>query len=517
MSYKLKVILDTSIPFDKKQEVILTSSILEYNPKRKLPLEEYPLFSPHVTYSRDVILNLPYHKRVEWFFNTQKFKKNIMSSWNGVKDNEEEQLKREKNNIDVFIAAILPTAYPVANNYDKSYDFFQSDPEDENVFSNMLSFTKSEFSHLKINQKIYTVVGVILKNDVFNHPVYGPFLQEFANVEQQAASNDDTEGFDEFYKKYLKDNALWDKLNGLILSSTPAPKQQGNTPQPPSIKILIEDQQVDKMISKLKSIFTLTSSLKPGDPLTQDKIKEFEDYFNYLSEHSSTIRNLDKRDATYSDITELSFIVKEFGKIWIKKKALEYIREKKFDFSSEGTREKEIREYIEKINPSFRKFSDTIKSLQKDRMIENKAMGELIKKMDTKKMEDLLSCRNDQSKCSDLDGLIHVGFDRIKTKDSTFSTIEICLMVNAIEGNINDENLKKIKCSYLNKSLGSLFQSFLHPLKTWDITNRKMFFSIQDDLEKLEKKKGKDENSDKKKGKTVNKKAKPKTKTRRSK
>jgi hypothetical protein len=433
MSYKLKVILDTSIPFDKKQEVILTSSILEYNPKSKLPLEEYPLFSPHVTYSRDVILNLPYHKRVEWFFNTQKFKKNIMSLWNGVKDSEEEQLKREKNNIDVFIAAILPTAYPVANNYDKSYDFFQSDPEDENVFSNLLSFTKSEFSHLKINQKIYTVIGVILKNDVFNHPVYGPFLQEFANVEQQAASNDDTEGFDEFYKKYLKDNQLWDKLGALTLTTKISP--------PPSSKILIEDQQVDKMINILQSILTEIKS-------SPDK-KKIEDYFNYLSEHSSTIRNLDKREATYSDITELSVIVKEFGKIWIKKKALEYIREKKFDFSSEGTREKEIREYIEKINPSFRKFSDTIKILQKDRMIENKAMGELIKKMDTKKMEDLLSCRNDQSKCSDPEGLIHVGFDRIKTKDSTFSTIEICLMVNAIEGNINDENLKKIKCSYL--------------------------------------------------------------------
>jgi len=503
MSYKLKVILDTSIPFDKKQEVILTSSILEYSPKRKLPLEEYPLFSPHVTYSRDVILNLPYHKRVEWFFNTQKFKKNIMSLWNGVKDSEEEQLKREKNNIDVFIAAILPTAYPVANNYDKSYDFFQSDPEDENVFSNFLSFTKSEFSHLKINQKIYTVVGVILKNDVFNHPVYGPFLQEFANVEQQAASNDDTEGFLEFYNKYLKVNALWQRLGSL-----PEKKESNN-----SSKILIEDQQVDKMIKKIQSIL---AEIDLGE--SSDK-KKFEDYFNYLSEHSSTIRNLDKRDATYSDITELSVIVKEFGKIWIKKKALEYIKEKKFDFSSEGTREKEIREYIEKINPSFRKFSDTIKILQKDRMIENKAMRELIKKMDTKKMEDLLSCRNDQSKCSDPDGLIRVGFDRIKTKESTFSTIEICLMVNAIEGNINDENLKKIKCSYLNKSLGSLFQSFLHPLKTWDITNRKMFFSIQDDLVKLEKKKGKDENSDKKKGKTVKKAVidSPKTKTRRSK
>ena len=180
MSYRLKVILDTSIPFDKKQEVILTSSLLEYNPKRKLPLEEYPLFSPNVTYSRELILKMPYHKRVELFFNTQKFKKNIMALWDGVTDkdkDEDERIKRENNNIDVFIAAILPTSYPVANNYERSYDFFQSGNDDGDVLSSIMSsFSKSEFSHLKINQKMYTVVGIILRNDVFNHPTYSSFF-----------------------------------------------------------------------------------------------------------------------------------------------------------------------------------------------------------------------------------------------------------------------------------------------------------------------------------------------------
>lgn len=511
MSYRLKVILDTSIPLDKKQEVILTSSLLEYNPKRKLPLEEYPLFSPHVTYSRDLILNMPYHKRVELFFNTQKFKKNIMALWNGVIENDKkEQTKRENNNVDVFISAILPTAYPVANNYDRSYDFFQP-RNDGNVFSSIMSsFSKSEFSHLKINQKMYTVVGVILKNDVFNHPVYSSFLQEFANVEQHAQDDPEDE-FIEFYKNNIEKNKdLWVRFSKLVTVRTTT------TATNPSLHK--DDYPVNQMHDILVQINTEVG--KVTDIPTPEQTKVFEDLFNYLSEHNSIISNLDKIKASYSDIKELKLVVKEFSKIWIKKKALEYIKNKKFDFSSEGSKEKEIRDYIEKINPSFRNFSDMIKILQKDRMIENKGMRDLIKKMETTKLKELLDCRNDQAKCASLaegdaedENLIQVGLDRVKSKESSFTTIEICLMVNVIEGNINSENIKKIKCSYLNKSLGSLFESFLHPLKTWDITNRKMFFSIQDDLAKMEKK----ETPDKKKGKTLNKKGDipQKTKTRR--
>ena len=482
MSYRLKIILDTSIPFDKKQEVILTSKLLDYNPKRKLPLEEYPLFSPNVTYSRDLILRMPYHKRVELFFNTQKFKKNIMALWNGIDDNnEKERIKREKNNIDVFIAAILPTSYPVANNHERSYDFFESDI-DNSVLSNIMSsFSVGEFSHLKINQKIYTVVGVIMRNDVFNHPLYSSFLQEFANVTGVVLKYD-SDGFDEFYNKYVKYNELWDRLARLARLTLATTKGSFSSR---------EENAVNQMHEIIESIFS-----------SSDK-KELEDLFNYLSEHEPTITRLDRIKATYSDIKELKLIVKEFGKIWVRKKALEYIKDKKFDFSSEGTREKEIREYIEKINPSFRKFSDMMKNLQKDRMIENKEMSELIKKMDTTKLSELLACRSDHAKCAILippskdedtkvESLLHVGLDRIKTKESSFTTIELYLMVNVIEGNINSENLKKIKCSYLDKALGSQFESFLHPLKTWDITNRKIFFSIQEDLLKIEtKKKGK--------------------------
>jgi len=502
MSYRLKVILDTSIPFDKKQEVMLTSSILEYNPKRKLHLEEYPWFSPNVTYPRDVIMGMPYHKRIELFFNTQKFKKNILSLWNGIKDtNEERQTTRENNNIDVFISAILPTSYPVANNYEKSYDFFDSE---NNIFSSILSsFSKSEFSHLKINQKIYTVAGIILRNDVFNHPYYSLFLQELANVEQHDVVEEDKGGFQKFYEDHVKKNTqLWNAFTS------------ENKPKRNPYKDEFEIFQMFETLMKINELLKTNQT----DPLSLENTEKLQDLFNYLNEHSTSIGGLDKTNVSFSNINKLKLIVREFGKLWIKKRAIEYITSKNFDLSNEGKREKEIREYVEKINPSFRKFSDMILDLQKNRLIENKSMKEIIKKKNIKELSQLIKCRADPSECAECleKDLIHVGLDRIKSKESGFNTIEACLMVNLIEGNINSENYQKIKCSYLDKSLGSLFKNLMNPLNTWDITDRKMFFSIQDELTQIES--TKDPQKDKKKGKTLNKKAtSPKTKTRRAK
>ena len=191
---------------------------------------------------------------------------------------------------------------------------------------------------------------------------------------------------------------------------------------------------------------------------------------------------------------------------------------KEFDFSSEGeVREKEIREYIEKINPSFRKFSDMLLSLQKNRFIQNEKMREVIQKRNTSIFKDIVRCREDQTECKDLiekEKILNVGLDRIKDEGSSnFTTVELYLMVNVIEGDMNTENYKKIKCNYLDKSLCSIFESFFYPAKTWDISTRKIFFSVKDELERIEKDK-KDKKNKTKSNKKVPKKDNNKTKKR---
>ena len=99
MSYKLKILLDLSVDTNVGKEEVLTSKMLSYNPpKRKLALQDLPIFSPFVPYSNlaNRILNMFYYERIELFFNANKFKKVIMNSWDGKKEkNVEERLKIE--------------------------------------------------------------------------------------------------------------------------------------------------------------------------------------------------------------------------------------------------------------------------------------------------------------------------------------------------------------------------------------------------------------------------------------
>ena len=78
--YQLKVMLNTSIP-EKSGYIELTSDILNYDPpdgKGKKTLVKYPFFDPYADYPRQEIQDLEYHKRLEVFFNEEKFKSMVI-------------------------------------------------------------------------------------------------------------------------------------------------------------------------------------------------------------------------------------------------------------------------------------------------------------------------------------------------------------------------------------------------------------------------------------------------------
>ena len=235
---------------------------------------------------------------------------------------------------------------------------------------------------------------------------------------------------------------------------------------------------------------TLQDIKNSGFIFKENRSIEIENKLNVLYENRASIELLIQINGIkYNQQNQLRAVLKEFGKIWIKKKALDYMEKKEFDFSSEGSREQDIREYIEKINPSFKQFSDMLMNLSKNRFIQNEVMRETIQKRKTNNFKDLLLCREDKSSCQTVidKDLLYVGLDRTKGEsNNNFTTVEIYLMVNVIEGDMNTQNYKKIKCKYLDKSLGSIFESFFYPAKTWDISTRKVFFSVKDELKKVD-------------------------------
>lgn len=557
MTYRLKLYLDTSIDIKEETSTVFTSKMLKYEPSggRKLALENYPMFTPYVAYPKERILNMKYYQRVELFFNKTKFKRIIMARWNGRKDvDKKQQKKREETNLDIFIKAIMPTAYPIVNNYNKSYEYFES--------TNLFDITtkgigeglplprrfRKEFSHLIVNNNTYTITGITLKNDIYNHPIYSKLINEYANIDSADLDiniQQDEEDFyeREFFKTYktvtssgkssggpLKDQTLWEIIN----NSANEFNDGQNGPMVKRFDDFVKSlvgRPVDDRYQKVQVFYKALGSLShEGLNKRNDYDKEVTrlsfmnttgNYLNILYENRDSIDllpQINRELITSETVQRLRVILKEFGKLTIKKKAFDYMERKEFDFSGEGeVREKEIREYIEKINPSFRKFSDMLLSLQKTRFIQNEKMREVIQKRKTSIFKDILRCREDQTECKDLiekEEILNVGLDRIKDEGSSnFTTVELYLMVNVIEGDMNTENYKKIKCNYLDKSLGSIFESFFYPAKTWDISTRKIFFSVKDELERIEKNK-KDKKNKTKSKKKVPKKYNNKTKKR---
>ena len=218
--YQLKVMLNTSIP-DVEGYVELTSDLMNYEvPSGKVPmiLSKYPFFDPDANYPRKEIQEMEYHKRIEVFFNQEKFKSVVLQfSSENKKDQDyvepddievdiDEKTKKEQEdavqeeakkqhrhkNFEFTIQTLLCTGFPV-NNYFQSMEFYDSKIRTKKFTlkgSSWFPFLTGRrfgtmFSHLKMKGGMYTVTGVVWVNDALNHPQYMAALDSFEKYTEE--------------------------------------------------------------------------------------------------------------------------------------------------------------------------------------------------------------------------------------------------------------------------------------------------------------------------------------------
>ena len=204
--YQLKVMLSTSIP-DNSGFIELTIDILNYSPPdgKKKKLAKYPFFHPTADYPRKEIQDLEYHKRLEVFFNYEKFKSFVLKNSGQTNTTEEMQkskvldedkdkdlaseaedkkmkTNKKNSNFEFTIQTILCTGFPV-NNYFQSMEYYDPSIRTKTITlkgSNWFPFLPGrfdrKFSYLKLSDKIYTVSGVVWLNDALYHPKYLPVI-----------------------------------------------------------------------------------------------------------------------------------------------------------------------------------------------------------------------------------------------------------------------------------------------------------------------------------------------------
>jgi len=109
--------------------------------------------------------------------------KNSNNSPNQETEENVDTTKILRHNIKIMFLLFFPTTFPLINNIHAS--FKQKIKKDftnfsfENLWRKNGSYEDQNYSYIKMNEKIYTVIRVIWLNDIYNHPIYKKIVNEY--------------------------------------------------------------------------------------------------------------------------------------------------------------------------------------------------------------------------------------------------------------------------------------------------------------------------------------------------
>jgi hypothetical protein len=191
----IKIIMNTNIPGN---HVIEFTSNLLYNPilKNTSNLEKYPLFTNLYKYDEQTIINKPYDKIVNFFFNKKTFIKKIVNY--GSLSNIENVNDNNLHNIMVMLKTLFHInetiiEQPIGNSYENKYGSTnkenglgeQATTIIQEVFNkdklkNILNISSNDYySYINVNGEKYTFQRVVWLNDLKSNPFYKKLVNDF--------------------------------------------------------------------------------------------------------------------------------------------------------------------------------------------------------------------------------------------------------------------------------------------------------------------------------------------------
>jgi len=186
MSFKVrevKIRIDTNIPEGQNtRRVTLTSDVLTHPTMENVTvsLNTYPYMTNDMIFP-DSLFALPYEKRVEFFFNRNKFTNGLVSAF-ATKPDEHDQVERD--NIMLMIRCLFPTQYPVYGSHYSSFDYFiMRNRGINNEMLNVINpFRHKMFSYIKLDGVIYTFTRTVWLDDAANNPFFAEVYQTFMDL-----------------------------------------------------------------------------------------------------------------------------------------------------------------------------------------------------------------------------------------------------------------------------------------------------------------------------------------------
>jgi len=508
----LQITINTNIP--GKSVITFNSDLLHHPDYKKVGVtSRYPYITNSVYLPMTKLKALEHDKLVEFFFDENNFITTLSSlSDNLSQTKSDDANKILKTNVMSMLELLFSTKYFVVNNVHLSMDLLLKTNPNKSIFYNP---SKTNFSYLKIDNKPYTVTKVVWLNDIVNHPRYRDLLTEIHNV--VVSIKDDARNELKLIEKGV-DNIV--SLFNQLFSSIAAVKDISFTKNSAISMIVCKFiinfltnthvtgfdrlyELTENDINATSDVATKMAALGIGYRNDLEKIKRdvlqplidnmetdtdiyrYQSLYTWLNNTNAGMLDMLIGTKEYKEQTKLASRENIINTVINKSRENivrinKYIKLTTFDFQLNPFTDRKVNSsltfFINNVYPlftSFRKSSNAV--LQQH--IEGSSIDDT--KMLFNSLDKIYNRFISKNKQITIDkALVDIGVDRINFERGKMSPKnEIYIMLDLIEGEVNETNKKEVYCSYTDQYLGNMLDDLMKK-DTDVVVKNKALYSI---------------------------------------
>ena len=449
----------------------------------KLALDDYPKFTVDIEYPLDILRDLTYNERINFFFNSSKFVEILKPYLNkGVLNDDDSNTyhkileKRTRRNIMTMMEVLFPTKFPVINDIQTSHDYLKDTQSTRPFWFN--PFQKHYFSYLNINSNKYTIKKTVWLNDILNHPVYRKIITEYIKfkkwADEQMYSTNKYKNPDDQKKDYEeKIKNEFDKLKT-------------------EVNKLHNEAKSSNLNKELTSEFQSLKNLVNGE-YNQNELEKYINSNNWIN--STSEKQIYQNQSSKTDCTKVKRIHDDIQKI-----------------------SEDLKQLVEKIEKAAKYFKQTIPiSLGEEKPIVIRKFATLmsgykspLRETSNIELQNLINSvqgndenvlestkfykfvdalytkyiKNESVTHNNLLELSNVGISYINTGETNKPTREVYFMFDLIDGEITDDNVNSIYCPFIGQELGNQLEFLIQESKNkgnkWAVDKNRKMFSLKD-------------------------------------
>lgn len=311
--YPIQMMIQHNIP--NKKPFVLKSSSFVIDPAQKkteYTYTELPFFTNEYEYPINYLIKLEPFEIMDFFFVREEFelklRKYIIKSGKTTDTNKKENSKKNAN---YMLQLLFKTVYPRVNNISNSFNEFvlnTSSQTDINIYASL----KPEYTYVKDSGKTYTILKVVLLDDIFNNDIYRQLFDayfEYATWCTKEKKRIERE-YDVNYKKIVKTISNYKNYDNDINIIT----QRIKGIEDNAAKTTIIGANSDELLklSDLKTLLSMFTMLKyykeliavSKDPTEIQKIKaKINNVFNQ-TQQGQTVQTKEPKDILYDNILD---------------------------------------------------------------------------------------------------------------------------------------------------------------------------------------------------------------------